>query len=196
MRRSTNRAVGNAEKERYSGSRVIPAMKTFAFGSQINAHHAFFVLLHTADAPDAAGWNDYVAALKRALAESTKTVHVFAVTDGGGPDPTQRRSLAAAFESDRHGATTHVFTTSAFTRGIVTAFQWLARSRATAHHPNAFPSLCEQCQVPTPAVVDALLTLQQALPRVAILAELTRDSGEHRVATQATARIQSRRGGS
>jgi hypothetical protein len=149
-------------------------MKTFAFHSSVDAHYAYFVLLHTAGAPDATTWSRYVAALAELIAKLKTTVHVFAATDGGGPDPGQRQALAAAFALDRHGAMTHVFTTSAVTRGIVTAFHWVARSRAVAHHPDAFPLVCGQCRVPAHAVLDDLLDLQKTLPPVTLLAQLER----------------------
>jgi hypothetical protein len=149
-------------------------MRTFAYRTNVVAERTYCTLLHSADAPEAALWGDYVKALGKLLAQSNKPVHVFAVTDGGGPDPNQRRALADVFASDRLGSTTHVFTTSPFTRGIVTAFQWVARSRAVAHHPDAFPVVCEQCGIPARAVLDDLAGLQQELPPVALVAQLER----------------------
>lgn len=149
-------------------------MKTFAFRSSRDAQHAYFVLLHTAAAPDTTTWSQYVEALAGLIVHSKTTVHVFAATDGGGPDPGQRRVLAEAFALDRRGAMTHVFTTSAFTRGIVTAFHWVARSRAVAHDPEAFPLICEQCRAPARAVLDDLFVLQESLPPVALLGQLDR----------------------
>jgi hypothetical protein len=155
-------------------------MNTFAFRSRFDAEHAYFVLLHTKAAPDATTWTRYVDALAEQIARSTRTIHIFAVTDGGGPDPGQRRALAEAFAADRRGAMTHVFTTSAFTRGIVTAFHWVARSRAVAHNPDVFALVCEQCQVPVRAVLDDLFAVQKALPAVALLAQLEHSSRSSR----------------
>ncbi len=149
-------------------------MNDFAFRSRADAQRAYFVLLHTSRAPDASTWCRYAEALAELLVRSKHTVHVFAATDGGGPDPGQRRALADAFAMDRRGAMTHVFTTSSFTRGIVTAFHWVARARAVAHHPDKFPSVCEQCGVPAPAVLGDLLVLQRRLPPVALLAQIER----------------------
>jgi len=149
-------------------------MKTFDFRSSADEQHTYFVLLHTVEAPDATTWSQYVAALAEWIARSRTTIHIFAVTDGGGPDSAQRKALAKAFALDRRGATTHVFTTSASTRGIVTAFHWLARSRAVAHEPGDFPLICEQCRIPAGAVLDDLLLLQRALPPVALLAQIGR----------------------
>jgi hypothetical protein len=143
-------------------------MNTFAFRSSNDQRHSYFVLLHTEDAPDGESWSQYVEALGARLARSTTTVNIFAVTDGGGPDPGQRRALAAAFARDQLGSITHVFTTSTVTRGIVTAFHWLARARAVAHAPEEFPSICERCQVPASAVLEDLVRLQAELPPVAL----------------------------
>lgn len=152
-------------------------MRTFAYRmGSADAPHEYFVLLHTAEVPDALTWSQYVDALARRIAKGTKTIHVFAVTDGGGPDPGQRRALAAAFALDRRGSTTHVFTTNPVTRGIVTAFQWLARSRVTAHPPATFRSLCEQLHIPTNAVLDDLAVLAKGLPPVALLEHIDRAS--------------------
>jgi hypothetical protein len=146
-------------------------MKTFAysFGSCRDAPHEYFVLLHTAEAPDTVTWNEYVDALAHRIAEGTKTIYVFAITDGGGPGAGQRRSLAAAFALDRRGSMTHVFTTNPVTRGIVTAFQWLARSRVAAHPPDAFRLVCDHLRIPMSVVLEDLRTLQKDLPPVALL---------------------------
>jgi hypothetical protein len=152
-------------------------MDCFAFRLSTSPQLPYVVLLHSAESPDIATWNHYVETLATFLTRSRSTVHVFAVTDGGGPDPGQRRALAGAFAPDRLGSTTHVFTTSTFTRGIVTAFHWLARSRAVAHRPEEFPSVCSQYLIPARAVLDDLQTLQKALPPVALLAHLERIVG-------------------
>jgi len=146
-----------------------PAMNTFAFRPGTDARHPYFVLLHTEDAPDAEIWSQYVAALSARIAHGTSTINVFAVTDGGGPDPGQRRALAAAFARDHFGSITHVFTTSSVTRGIVTAFHWLARSRAVAHPPEEFTAICARCNIAAAAVLEDLVRLQAELPPVALL---------------------------
>src|SRR3954462_2444090 len=120
-------------------------MNTFAFRPSTDARHSYFVLLHTEAPPDAELWSQYVAALGARIAHTTTTINIFAVTDGGGPRPGQRRALAAAFAPDHLGSITHVFTTSTVTRGIVTAFHWPARARAVAHTPEEFPSICARC---------------------------------------------------
>lgn len=144
-------------------------MNTFAFRPSTDARHSYFVLLHTEDAPDAEIWSQYVAALSARIAHGTSTINVFAVTDGGGPDPGQRRALAAAFARDHFGSITHVFTTSSVTRGIVTAFHWLARSRAVAHPPEEFTAICARCNIAAAAVLEDLVRLQAELPPVALL---------------------------
>lgn len=149
-------------------------MKSFAFRPSTEPGHAYFVLLHTVDAPDAATWSQYVDALAVMIARSKTAVQVFAATDGGGPGPGQRRALAAVFAQDQLGAITHVFTTSAVTRGIVTAFHWVARARAVAHVPGEFPAICARCRIPARAVFEDLRSLQALLPPVALLRDIER----------------------
>jgi hypothetical protein len=159
-------------------------MNTFAFRPSTDARHSYFVLLHSEEAPDAELWSQYVDALSARIAHATTTINVFAVTDGGGPDPGQRRALAAAFAQDQLGSITHVFTTSTVTRGIVTAFHWLARARAVAHTPEEFPSVCQRCRVPAGAVLEDLVRLQAELPPVALLEAIdraVRSSGARRL---------------
>jgi hypothetical protein len=147
-------------------------MDSFAFRSGTDARHPYFVLLHTAAAPDVTTWHQYVEALADKITRARTAVHIFAVTDGGGPEAPQRRALAAAFAPDQFGAMTHVFTTSSVTRGIVTAFHWLARARAVAHLPQEFPAVCARCQLSVLEVLEDLLSLQAALPAVALLSEI------------------------
>jgi hypothetical protein len=149
-------------------------MTSFAFRPSTETGHSYFVLLHTVDAPDAATWNQYVGALAAVIAQSKTAVQVFAATDGGGPGPGQRRALAAVFAQDQRGAITHVFTTSTVTRGIVTAFHWVARTRAVAHLPSDFPAICARCRIPARAVFNDLLRLQALLPPVALLRDIER----------------------
>ena len=114
-------------------------MAVFTFRRTQRSDRTFFVLLHTSAAPDAAGWDAYVDALRQSLPESKGRMHLFVATDGGGPNPEQRRSLATALA---HVDTlTHVFTTGLVVRSIVTAFRWLGGS-ACAYHPNEFPRAC------------------------------------------------------
>ncbi|HEU4581254.1 MAG TPA: hypothetical protein VFS67_23510 [Polyangiaceae bacterium] len=149
-------------------------MNTFAFRPGTNARYCYFVLLHTDEPPGAEIWSQYVEALAARIATATSTINIFAVTDGGGPDPGQRRALARAFAPDQLGSITHVFTTSTVTRGIVTAFHWLARARALAHTPEEFPAVCERCHVPAGAVLEDLVRLQAELPPVSLLEQIDR----------------------
>jgi hypothetical protein len=147
-------------------------MTAFAFRVSADAPRPFVVLLHTGETPEGDIWSQYVDVLSELLPRTKTAVPIFAVTDGGGPDSGQRRALARAFAPDRLGAMTHVFTTSSFTRGIVTAFHWVARSRAVAHLPEEFPAVCERCQTPVRAAMNELLELQKQLPPVALLAQI------------------------
>lgn len=147
-------------------------MTAFAFRVSADAPRPFVVLLHTHETPEANIWSQYVDTLSELLPRTKTSVPIFAVTDGGGPDSGQRRALARAFAPDRLGAMTHVFTTSSFTRGIVTAFHWVARARAVAHLPEEFPAVCERCQAPVRAVLDELFGLQALLPPVTLLEQI------------------------
>jgi len=150
----------------------VDRVTAFAFRVSPDAPRPFVVLLHTGETPEGDIWSQYVDVLSELLPRTKTAVPIFAVTDGGGPDSGQRRALARAFAPDRLGAMTHVFTTSAFTRGIVTAFHWVARSRAVAHLPGEFPAVCERAQTPVGAALDELFLLQKRLPPVALLAQI------------------------
>ncbi|MCZ7685386.1 MAG: hypothetical protein M5U28_44055 [Sandaracinaceae bacterium] len=56
-----------------------------------------FVLLHTEDPPDDAGWDLYLESL-RALVRSGSDARILALTDGGGPSAPQRARLSETLE--------------------------------------------------------------------------------------------------
>jgi hypothetical protein len=130
------------------------------------------VLLHNQGVPHARGWNAYVDAIEKLLATSRSRVHVFVATDGGGPDPAQRRALARAFE--RGDALTHVFTNDVVVRGIVTAFRWIAGTRAVAHQPRDFGRVCGEAGHDSAEVLACMSAAQSDLEPVALLSELRR----------------------
>lgn len=147
-------------------------MASFAYRKGGKARSAFYCLLHTAAPPDAAAWRAYVASVDETLAVSSGCVHLFVATDGGGPDAAQRKELAAVLARDDRNGLTHVFTTSAFTRGIVTAFRWIARARAVAHRPEAFASVCGECGVSAAEVLACFDAMQASFAPVHILKDL------------------------
>ena len=144
-------------------------MAAFTFLRGQDAEHTFFVLLHTAAPPEAEAWSAYLDALRRNLPEGTGRTHVFVATDGGGPDLTQRRSLAAVFA--QRDALTHVFTTDLLVRGIVNAFRWMGGS-AIAYQPREFPRVCAVVGHSPATVLSLLDAAASALKPVAILAQM------------------------
>jgi hypothetical protein len=136
-------------------------MKTLAFRSRSCANGAYLVLLHTSAPPDTNEWKAYVRAVATLLAEARGPLHAFVATDGGSPDAAQRRVLAEAF--NRGNALTHVFTTDAFVRGVVTAFRWIARARAAAHSPDDFLHVCNEVGLIASEVLADFVEAEHAL---------------------------------
>lgn len=141
-------------------------MKTLAFRSGGSHDRPYFVLAHTVAAPDPEEWQQYVSAVAEVMTTVSATMHVFVATDGGSPNPAQRKQLAAAFGSSKADSWTHVFTTDSFIRGVVTAFRWIARAHATAHAPEDFPRVCNEYGVSPIAVLRDFTEAQKLLPRV------------------------------
>ncbi|HEX4352636.1 MAG TPA: hypothetical protein VHZ95_06980 [Polyangiales bacterium] len=147
-------------------------MKTFASRHGIENDRPYFVLIHSADEPSVHEWNRYVDTVTLVMSSARTSVHAFVATDGGGPNAAQRKALADAFEFGLADAWTHVFTTSVFVRGIVTAFRWIARSRAIAHLPIEFPATCRECGHSPLQILRDFSELQRDFPSVLTLNEL------------------------
>jgi hypothetical protein len=152
-------------------------MKTLAFQRGSGSGKDYLVLLHPPEQPSSEDWTAYVNAVARALAESTGRLHAFVATDGGAPSAPQRKELAAAFA--RGDALTHVFTTDAFIRGVVTAFRWVSRAGAVAHHPKEFDAVCRDCGFLPADVLSDFRHVQRQLPRVIALESIERSSLVH-----------------
>jgi hypothetical protein len=135
------------------------------------------VLLHSALQPSAAEWSAYVQAVEGTLPATKGTLHVFVATDGGAPNAAQRKQLAEAFDKSPRPALTHVFSTSAFVRGVVTAFSWMTRSHAVAHAPRDFVSTCVECELQPDAVLGDLLALQRTFGDVLVLRQIQQSVG-------------------
>jgi hypothetical protein len=144
-------------------------MRTLAFQSTANAGRPYLAILHTAEAPHPEEWTAYARAVGDAASSAVGTLHAFAVTDGGGPSSTQRKQLGDAFSRGTGSSVTHVFTTSAFVRGIVTAFHWMGWSAALAHHPSDFGRVVAGCGLSPVAVLGTFASLQTEVPRVQAL---------------------------
>jgi hypothetical protein len=147
-------------------------MKTLAFSNNRHPSPPYLVLLHSSLPPDVAEWQDYVRTMSRALGGTSGMVHAFVATDGGGPDAAQRRELAEVLKQGPGVSLTHVFTTDAFVRGIVTAFHWIAKARAVAHLPKDFREVCIASGVSPEHVLDDLMELQKSFPRVETLMQV------------------------
>ena len=145
-------------------------MKTLAFRRSSKAASPYLVLLHTASKPDAAEWTRYVATVSATLAAHRGTMHVFIATDGGGPDASQRKELAQVVANSSAEALSHIFTTDAFIRGIVTAFRWISKARAAAHLPSDLAAVCAELGHASKDVLDDFALVQKTLPTVRTLA--------------------------
>lgn len=133
---------------------------------------AYLVLLHSADQPTVAEWTGYVQEVEAALPGARGTLHIFVATDGGAPNAAQRKQLAEAFDRSSTPALTHVFSTSAFVRGVVTAFSWMTRSHAIAHAPRDFSAVCAECSLEPAAVLNDLLSAQSSFISVQVLLQI------------------------
>jgi hypothetical protein len=142
---------------------------TLAFRRSSGPGHPFMVLLHDARVPDPLEWKSYLEALGATLAIAKAQVHVFIATDGGGPNAAQRKELAAVLERGPADALSHIFTTDAFVRGIVTAFRWIARARAVAHTPTELALACSACRHSASDVLAELAALQESFTPVETL---------------------------
>jgi hypothetical protein len=149
-------------------------VKTLAFQSSVYAGMPYVIVLHTSAAPDAAEWQDFVAAVSTTMTSATDRVCAFAVSEGGGPNSAQRRALADAFGMGKAPPHTRVFTNSAFVRGIVTAIEWMRAFPIQAHSPDDFARACVECGLSPGTLLADYLTLGRQLPPLAIVNQLKR----------------------
>jgi hypothetical protein len=147
-------------------------MKTLVFRRGSSGDHKYLVLLHGVAPPDPDEWLLYLKELDATFATTKARVYVFAVTDGGSPDDLQRRQLATVISKGSRDALTHVFTTHASVRTVVTAFRWIAPPRAIAYQPSEFMAVCEKCGVNPADVLKDFDEVQNTFPPVAILAQI------------------------
>jgi hypothetical protein len=146
-------------------------MRTLSFRVCTTSNTPYLLLLHTAEEPDPLEWRDYVQQMAATISSADALVHAIVATDGGGPNAQQRRELADVVTRG-HGSLTHVFTTDMFIRGIVTAFHWIANSRAVAHAPDQFTAVCVDCELSPTDVLAELIHLQKSFPRVLTLEQI------------------------
>jgi hypothetical protein len=150
------------------------SMKSLAFARGSRADRPYLVLIHTAAEPDAVEWQMYITAVRGLLSKQPGLVRTFVATDGGGPNAAQRKALADVIHLGPGDLLTHVFTTSTLIRSVVTAFRWLAGSRAIAHPPREFTTVCRGYGVETKDVLDDFTLVQKQLEPVAMLQEIER----------------------
>jgi hypothetical protein len=159
-------------------------MKTLAFRRSPTAAQPYLVLVHAREAPDAQEWDAYVATVAETMTAAVGRVNVFVATDGGGPNPAQRKALADAFNNGLGDAWTHVFTTDAFVRGVVTAFNWVAKAHATAHLPSEFVNVCNECGIAPTEVMKELTAIHKTFQRVNTLVRISDEVARSTVKTQ------------
>jgi hypothetical protein len=147
-------------------------VKTLAFRSATRSGIRFMVLLHSAAEPDLEEWNAYLRQVKAMLSVNGERVHTFVATDGGGPIAAQRKGLADVIHGSAGDLLTHVFTRDPFVRGIVTAFRWIARSKAVAHTPEEFEQVCTELGLSPHQVLELFNEVQSSFTPVETLAQL------------------------
>lgn len=82
---------------------------------------SFFLVLHTKENPTDAEWAEYISFTDQNM-KSIKSTMI--VTEGGGPNATQRGNLNDLFEARNFKTKVSVVTLSRLVRGIVTALSW------------------------------------------------------------------------
>jgi hypothetical protein len=147
-------------------------VQTIAFQRGTAVGAPYLVLLHSAEQPSAQEWSAYVQGVEAALPSAKGTLHIFVATDGGAPNAAQRKQLAEAFDRSASPGLTHVFSTSAFVRGVVTAFSWMTRSHALAHAPREFGSVCVECHLDAASVLGDMVKLQSTFVAVQVLGQI------------------------
>lgn len=82
---------------------------------------SLFLVLHTKDNPTDAEWAEY---LKFVQANIDKIQSTMILTQGGGPNATQRGEMTDLIEANHLKLVVSVVTLSRMVRGIVTALSW------------------------------------------------------------------------
>ncbi len=99
------------------------------------------VVVHNARAPSDDDWQLFMDVWKRHLDHVTAQL---VVSDGGAPNPEQRRASLALISRRRTGPPpTAVLTTSMLVRGAVTALAWFIRDRIRAFPPDRVSEACK-----------------------------------------------------
>ena len=92
--------------------------------------HGVVLLVHNAREPNRTEWDDYLAAVVKArdaVGRDLARFRQIVFTDGGGPNPAQRKALAEILEDVTNVEQLKVAIVSRnfAARGIATAFRWL-----------------------------------------------------------------------
>ena len=83
------------------------------------------MFLHTRHAPSRGEWDESLSLIDRcAKAGDFRRLRVLVVSDGGGPDATQRAEIQVLFKRQDHPLKTSVMLTSMIARRIVAAVSW------------------------------------------------------------------------
>jgi hypothetical protein len=147
-------------------------MKQMGSGSVKIGNRTLLLALHTREAPTNEQWNAYLEMISGVTTHTPfGNVVGLAITDGGAPDARQR-ALGAKFLP----SSTSVVTTSAFARGVVTAFSWV-NPRVKAFHPARFVEALKHLHLENDAlsvVVGAIADLQGTMDPVVTVTDIHR----------------------
>lgn len=110
------------------------------------------ILAHSKDAPSAAEWDEYVASARQWRCDIRA---LLVLSDGGGPNASQRAALDEALGLENHTAKTAVVTVSMMARGIVTAIGWFSKG-IKAFSTNQISAALDYLEIPK-ADQDAVL---------------------------------------
>ncbi len=123
---------------------------------------SLFLVLHTKDNPTEEEWNEYIKFTEQHMKQIQSTM---ILTEGGGPNATQRGLLNDLIEGNKLKQKISVVTLSRMVRGIVTALSWF-NPNIKAFSTIQVPSALEYLEVPKAdhdAVVREIRLLREKL---------------------------------
>lgn len=131
------------------------------------------MFLHTRHALSREEWNESLALIGRcAKAGDFRRLRVLVVSDGGGPDATQRAELQELFKRQDHLLKTSVMLTSVIARGIVAAVSWF-NPHIKSFSPRQFGEALSHLGLPSataPRLLHEFSEMQRELSPVSCLA--------------------------
>jgi hypothetical protein len=103
-----------------SEARAVEAGRTLAHAEA----EGCIILVHSADPPSDTEWNRWLEALSRYLLRTSRA-RMLVMSQGGAPNPSQRRASDAVTAPHHRDMKVAVVTQSTFVRGVVAAFRVL-----------------------------------------------------------------------